>query len=1116
MLTAALPAGATSDIAPSIMRFAPNSRLAEGNWVKIGVDESGVYEISHATLRAMGFSNPERVGLYGKGGKQMEMNFVDQAGRPLYTDDLSPVPVLHHEGKLYFYAQGTTTFSINTAAEQTTDGFFSNSGRNIYSDLGYYFLSDSERVVTMEHVKAPDPNAGYASEVTYGYGRVSHEVDLYHNNTSSGQIFYGEDMLAQPDGLLTWPAHLNDAIVGMPAMMECTMYLDYNSKATWSYGVLESDEIEDTKVDTVQTTSMRTISPKFTNFTLPAEDVNIFVKLVSNKEVPPANLDQWVLTYPRAIPSLRGAEGKRINQDMIAFPNLHRGDRAVIRIPEGATYLGIDISLPLLPRFMEVAADGADGMAAIDYTYNLPEPPSAIIFDPLLPQKQIKGFQTGYSCIRNQNLHAQAAEGAELIIICIPQLKEVAERLAEIHLAHDGIRTLIATTDECYNEFSAGVPDPMAYRALVKATMTSPVKAKNVLLLGPLYADFRGIISERQQSEGIIAYQAPTISQERGAHNANDIIGMMDDYISLSNVHTNRMQVGVGILPVRYPAEAQTLIEKIEKYLEAEDIEYYLNAFTNIGGVGDSHTHAEQAILLSQHIDKVANYGAINTDLPIDAYGYLEAQRKLFNDLDEGRLMVAYYGHGSCFKLNQEGDFFNASDVYRLRNRKLPFMGFAGCSLTNSDRGARGLGESLVVSTPYGAIGSLLATRETWSGENAMLFDYFYTSLFREGFDENSPRHKSNITAGEALAQAKTKSSNNNELGYQLLGDPAIVLPVPTREVKFSQSTASAIQIGQRNTVSGYVANAEGNGEVDPEFNGRVVLRIMRPSETVISENLCSGDAKQLRLTVNDSQVAMGVGEVVNGQFTVSFFLPASIENAVGKVGRIHAAVYDPKQRTAGGGLASPVYHKDAEATELEADMMPPVVEHFEFDQDEMELQIRVSDNLALCYDHNPLNPSFRMLLDGREDATATNVSPILDEACVAYERRIPLSDLSEGMHTASVTVSDAAGNRTTAETTFYYNPYEGAYAIRLLNGVVADGGTFAAVADFPSEADIVILNAAGLQVRREKFEGGAFEWDACDQDGSRVEPGLYKAYIIQTGGTGRKSHSAPIDVPVV
>ena len=86
--------------------FVGNSRLAKGRWVKIGIEDSGVYEITHEELRTLGFTSPERVALFGAGGTALDEQFATSKGVLLYKDDLQPVPVLHSEGKLVFYGCG--------------------------------------------------------------------------------------------------------------------------------------------------------------------------------------------------------------------------------------------------------------------------------------------------------------------------------------------------------------------------------------------------------------------------------------------------------------------------------------------------------------------------------------------------------------------------------------------------------------------------------------------------------------------------------------------------------------------------------------------------------------------------------------------------------------------------------------------------------------------------------------------------------------------------------------------------------------------------------------------------------------------------------------------------
>ena len=49
-------------------RYAANSKLATGMWVKVSITEDGLYQFSRATLKKMGFTNPDNVHLYGHGG----------------------------------------------------------------------------------------------------------------------------------------------------------------------------------------------------------------------------------------------------------------------------------------------------------------------------------------------------------------------------------------------------------------------------------------------------------------------------------------------------------------------------------------------------------------------------------------------------------------------------------------------------------------------------------------------------------------------------------------------------------------------------------------------------------------------------------------------------------------------------------------------------------------------------------------------------------------------------------------------------------------------------------------------------------------------------------------
>ena len=69
-------------------RYADNSVLSTGKWVKIAVPSTGVYKLSDKFLASVGFKNPSKVRLYGYGGA-----VLPETGLHNLTDDLPEQPL---------------------------------------------------------------------------------------------------------------------------------------------------------------------------------------------------------------------------------------------------------------------------------------------------------------------------------------------------------------------------------------------------------------------------------------------------------------------------------------------------------------------------------------------------------------------------------------------------------------------------------------------------------------------------------------------------------------------------------------------------------------------------------------------------------------------------------------------------------------------------------------------------------------------------------------------------------------------------------------------------------------------------------------------------------------
>ena len=113
--------------------YAAHSVLASGHWVKIRVPASGIYQLTPQLVRQAGFSDINKVRIYGYGGNLQKERLLksDLAA----TDDLPEVESVVAGDRRLFYAQGPVSWESNEATRRT---------RNPYSDYGYYFLTEQE------------------------------------------------------------------------------------------------------------------------------------------------------------------------------------------------------------------------------------------------------------------------------------------------------------------------------------------------------------------------------------------------------------------------------------------------------------------------------------------------------------------------------------------------------------------------------------------------------------------------------------------------------------------------------------------------------------------------------------------------------------------------------------------------------------------------------------------------------------------------------------------------------------------------------------------------------------------------------------------------------------
>ena len=179
-------------------RYASESVLNSGKWVKIQVAEDGIYKLTAADLKKMGFSNLDKVAVYGYGGWPLDEDFSTT-----YIDDVPEVAVWRSADYLLFYGKGPRKWEYSTS-----DKSFIHTN-NPYSNYGYYFVTEKETAGrTMEKAASA---AGATLQVTTFDDYVLHEEELVSVN-SSGRELYGESFTStlSRDFTISVPGITND------------------------------------------------------------------------------------------------------------------------------------------------------------------------------------------------------------------------------------------------------------------------------------------------------------------------------------------------------------------------------------------------------------------------------------------------------------------------------------------------------------------------------------------------------------------------------------------------------------------------------------------------------------------------------------------------------------------------------------------------------------------------------------------------------------------------------------------------------------------------------------------------------------------------------------------
>ena len=1093
-------------------KYATSSALASGKWVKIQIEDRGIYKLTYADLRGMGFSDPAKVSVHGYGGCMLDEDFSNP-----YIDEIPAVPVWRGDDYLLFYGCGV----INWTYDKSTESFVHTN--NPYSNYGYYFLTDATGTKEMESVASA---AGASLKVTTFDDYRLHEKDLVSVNNSGRELF-GEamDMTLSRDFSFTGITGItnDDGKIALRFIAKPTTGNGSVSMSVDGEKLLEKTIAQSGSSGSETYTMARLVyevvdwkGDKGTNVKvnvrygqLGHKNVHLdYIRLQMKRELQPYG----VCTFFRSLASVGNAS------------------RFVIQNANTNTMV-FDVTDKLNPKQMETELSGDELSFSI---------PAGTLREFALVQRN-QAFPTPevVGDVTNQDLHALPQ--TDMIIIAQPGLTAQAERLAEAHRTRDGLTVQVVTPDAIYNEFSSGTPDATAYRRFMKMfydRQTSEEDApKYLLLFGDGAFDNRFITSGWQNvttSNMLLTYQTEESLNER-SFVIDDYFGFLDDSNNGKELMSARVDIGIGRFPVRTLAEATNMVNKVIGYMDNKDTGSWKNNVCFVADDGSSAdgymiNHADQADRLGEYINTSHPEFLVNK-IYFDAYKkdvsgglatYPDVKTNIQKQLKNGLLLINYTGHGSTTAWSDER-VLTESDITQSTYTRLPIWITATCDFCRFDASVTSAGEQVFLNKVSGGIGLFTTTRVAYSTPNFEIND----NLIRNLFEKKNGRR---LTLGEVMkATKRALGSSRYKLGFALIGDPALKLAYPEYRMQVTAVNGNPVtddpvdfKALQKITVEGEVLNADGN--VATDFSGLLNPTVLdsRVSYETLDNNKTGNTFKY---TDYSNILFIGNDSVRAGKFSFTFTVPKDISysNEFGKM-NLYASDETNNLEAQGAYLNYRVGGTDDNA---EDDHDGPEIRVLYMNDSTFVNGGQVNTTpffVARLWDKSGVNITGSSI--GHDMMLIIDGDPSLSFNLNSYYELIPGKDgegivkyllpaLTPGIHTAEFKVWDIQNNSTTYE--FEFEVVEGLkpYLLELTAtpSPAREQVEFHLFHNRPESqltVGIMVYDMMGrLQWKHQEtgaselFKSYTVTWDLTNNRGGRLRPGIYiYRAAISSGGS--------------
>lgn len=907
--------------------FATQSVLAEGSgsWYKAAVRTDGMYKIDRAYVQSLGVNpdtiDPSALHIFGNGfGLLPELN---SKYRP---DDLRQLSVLVSGGGdgsfdvgdyILFFAKGPHKWEYDTLVSRF------NHTLHIYDNDSYYFLNynPSRPAKHIADVTLPDVPHTHVVNSFKDFAFIENET---FNLLKSGREWYGDkfDVQTSFNYAFNFPNIIGQA--------DLTARVLGNSGTASSSFTLSVNGNPGSKAIAIGQVGVGTYAPqasitKETHSFVPFSS-QIQVQLTYNKNAPSNAgwLDYLEVNVNRQL-TMTGSQMMFRNVDVLGVGNIARYEltnaQNILHIWDVTSHDGVTrLNLPYQTTPMLTWTAPADSIREyIAFTgVGFPSP-------------------RNIGKVEHQNLHS--LEQQDFIIIVPTALQSEAERLASKR-REQGMRVVVVTPNQVYNEFSSGMADATAYKDFVRmfykrANGNITEMPKHLMLFGDGSYDNKG--NKFSITNNLLTYQSQESVKGVSSYTTDDYFGLLDDHENMGSNHL--LDIGIGRLPVKTGVEAREAVDKILRYEtnSVPDLAIdccnqgnstlgdWRNMVTFIADDEDYNAYVNGCEAISSIID--SNYRSYAVEkIYLDAYQqattpggqrYPDVNEAFNRRVQSGAMLINYIGHGGELGLAHErilgiGDVRSWNNAYRM-----PLFMTATCEFSRFDDPERtSAGEHVFLNPMGGGIALLTTTRLVYSWPNEVLNTRFMEITFEQ------PEWK-----GQNLGEIFMKTKNNtimtpiggdNLRNFTLLGDPSLRLAIPYYQVVTDSINGVSLSVStdtiralSKVRISGHITDPQ-TGALLTGFNGIIYPTVYdKISDLTTLGQDPTSFARAFKMWKN--VVYSGKATVTNGRFSFEFRVPKDVRLDFGK-GRIRYYVHDQELDGQGNNMAFYVGGTDTSA----------------------------------------------------------------------------------------------------------------------------------------------------------------------------------------------------------